>query len=250
MPSVSQLAAVLDVPIYTAGALIALLYGWAVGHVDDNGSINDYTVQALERVCLWDGERGALMTAFYQAEIIVGDMEGRSEEDPLRINGWTELAGDILRERRSSRERQQCYRDRRKDSGNVTRGVTRYASSDETPPKNREGRMQNAEDMLSAAQRSNTPSRFTVPEVDEVMAFMEQRATDKRLRIDAHAEAERFVDYYDANGWKVGRNKMRDWRAAARNWLARKSPSVQPADIPELSRRSDDDVDDLSALYR
>lgn len=31
-------------------------------------------------------------------------------------------------------------------------------------------------------------------------------------------EAQRFVDYYTANGWKVGRNPMRDWKAAARNW--------------------------------
>lgn len=31
-------------------------------------------------------------------------------------------------------------------------------------------------------------------------------------------EAQRFWDYYESNGWKVGRNPMRDWRAAARNW--------------------------------
>lgn len=249
-PNVSQLAAVLDVPLYTAGALIALLYGWAVGHADDDGNINDYTEQALERACMWDGERGALMTAFYRAEIIVGDMEGRPEEDPLRINGWTELASDILRERRSSRERQQLYRDRQKNSGNVTRGVTRYASCDVTPPENKDGRVENIEDELSAAKRSNAPSRFSVPEVDEVAAFMERRATEKRLRIGARMEAERFVDYYNANGWKVGRNKMRDWRAAARNWLARKSPQTGKAEAFQLTRQSDVDVNDLSSLYR
>lgn len=31
-------------------------------------------------------------------------------------------------------------------------------------------------------------------------------------------EAEKWWDYYASNGWKVGRNPMRDWRAAVRNW--------------------------------
>ena len=31
-------------------------------------------------------------------------------------------------------------------------------------------------------------------------------------------DAARFVDYYTANGWKVGKNPMKDWRAAVRTW--------------------------------
>lgn len=31
-------------------------------------------------------------------------------------------------------------------------------------------------------------------------------------------EAEKCYDYYESNGWKVGKNQMRDWQAAARNW--------------------------------
>lgn len=34
-------------------------------------------------------------------------------------------------------------------------------------------------------------------------------------------EAKRFVAYYTANGWKVGRNPMRDWRAAMVSWKLR-----------------------------
>lgn len=33
------------------------------------------------------------------------------------------------------------------------------------------------------------------------------------------AEAERFFDYYEANGWRVGRNPMKNWRSAVANWL-------------------------------
>ena len=31
-------------------------------------------------------------------------------------------------------------------------------------------------------------------------------------------EAQRFWDYYESNGWRVGRNPMKDWKAAVRNW--------------------------------
>ena len=30
--------------------------------------------------------------------------------------------------------------------------------------------------------------------------------------------AERFVAYYDSNGWKVGKGAMKDWKAACRTW--------------------------------
>jgi hypothetical protein len=31
-------------------------------------------------------------------------------------------------------------------------------------------------------------------------------------------DAERFIDYYTSNGWLVGRNRMKDWKAAVRTW--------------------------------
>ncbi len=37
----------------------------------------------------------------------------------------------------------------------------------------------------------------------------------------AHRKQSAFFDYYTANGWKVGRNSMKDWKAAARNWMRR-----------------------------
>ena len=32
-------------------------------------------------------------------------------------------------------------------------------------------------------------------------------------------EAEKFYDYYCSNGWLVGKSKMKDWKAAVRNWI-------------------------------
>lgn len=34
----------------------------------------------------------------------------------------------------------------------------------------------------------------------------------------SHRISSKWFDYYSANGWKVGKNQMKDWRAAVRNW--------------------------------
>ncbi len=61
--------------------------------------------------------------------------------------------------------------------------------------------------------------RFSPPGRAEVEAY----AAEAKLELDAGA----FLDYYAANGWRVGKAPMKDWRAAARGWSrrARASPA-------------------------
>ena len=58
---------------------------------------------------------------------------------------------------------------------------------------------------------------FTRPQLAEVVQFF--AAQPDIPAATATAEAARFVNYYQANGWRVGRHPMADWPAAARNWL-------------------------------
>lgn len=79
----------------------------------------------------------------------------------------------------------------------------------------------------SIREKENTPAkhrRFQPPSVTEVADYCREHS----LSMDA----ERFVDYYTANGWMAGRSKMRDWQAAARNWARREQPNT-PAE-PEM----------------
>ena len=56
-------------------------------------------------------------------------------------------------------------------------------------------------------------ARFTKPTIEEVQAYCRERGNS--------VDANRFVDYYEANGWKVGKNPMKDWKATVRNWERR-----------------------------
>lgn len=60
------------------------------------------------------------------------------------------------------------------------------------------------------ADKPQKTKRFTPPTVDEVRAYCKERQNN--------VDAERFVDYYTSNGWHVGKNSMKDWKAAVRTW--------------------------------
>lgn len=40
--------------------------------------------------------------------------------------------------------------------------------------------------------------------------------------------AERFIDYYESNGWMVGKNRMKDWKATIRNWIRKSDTEQKP----------------------
>ena len=56
-------------------------------------------------------------------------------------------------------------------------------------------------------------SRFKEPDMEEVFLYCESQA----LNVDV----DNFMDHYRSNGWKVGKNKMKDWKAAVRGWSRR-----------------------------
>ena len=57
------------------------------------------------------------------------------------------------------------------------------------------------------------PKKFIKPELIEVEEFFFQK--------NFAAEGAKFYNYFESNGWMVGRNKMKDWHAAANNWISR-----------------------------
>lgn len=69
-------------------------------------------------------------------------------------------------------------------------------------------------------------ARFTPPTVEEVKAYCRER--------ENNVDAERFIDFYASKGWKIGKNAMKDWRAAVRTWERSSS-----ADCAQPKRQGD-----------
>lgn len=58
--------------------------------------------------------------------------------------------------------------------------------------------------------RGEKTKRFIPPSVEEV----EQYCIERSNNIDAQS----FIDFYESKGWMIGKNKMKDWKAAVRTW--------------------------------
>lgn len=57
-------------------------------------------------------------------------------------------------------------------------------------------------------------ARFHPPDIAEVKAYFAEKG-------GTNAQAERFFAYYESNGWRVGKNPMKKWKAAASGWISR-----------------------------
>jgi len=55
--------------------------------------------------------------------------------------------------------------------------------------------------------------KFAPPTIMEVKAYCTQRNNS--------VDAEQFVNFYSAKGWKVGNSPMKDWKACVRTWEQR-----------------------------
>ena len=64
------------------------------------------------------------------------------------------------------------------------------------------------------------------PSREEVEAFVKAECLGK-------VNLDKFFDYYNANGWKVGKNPMRDWKAVLRNWNRNEKDNVKQKFTPE-----------------
>ena len=59
--------------------------------------------------------------------------------------------------------------------------------------------------------KKHSTGKFQKPNLNDVMEHFSEKGHPQ--------ESERFYNYYEANGWKVGRNPMKNWKAAAANWI-------------------------------
>lgn len=77
--------------------------------------------------------------------------------------------------------------------------------------------------------------RFSPPTVAEVQSYCQEKGYT--------VDADRFVSFYESKGWYVGKNKMKDWKAAVRGWASRDKSEgkKQPTKFSNFHERKYDD---------
>jgi hypothetical protein len=104
---------------------------------------------------------------------------------------------------------------------------TQYRDSEE---------IESEEEENSVSRAKSRTTRFIPPTLEEVRSYCAERKNN--------VDAQRFVDYYTSNGWLVGKNKMKDWRAAVRTWERNSTSSSKSSGIA-VNQNASDDLDGI-----
>jgi uncharacterized protein YdaU (DUF1376 family) len=75
--------------------------------------------------------------------------------------------------------------------------------------------------------KSKKVASFQKPTLEQVEEYMKERGMSNY--------ASRFHNFYESKGWMVGKNKMKDWKAAVRNWEDDKKTAPK-TEAPVLKR--------------
>jgi predicted phage replisome organizer len=154
------------------------------------------------------------------------------------IAGWEEYQNiegmDKIREQ--NRLRQAKFKQKQKLlEGNVTDNVTVTQGNATDIEEDKD--LDKEKDVLENT--SQKRKRFVPPTIDEVKAYCDERQNN--------VDAARFIDYYTANGWLVGKNKMKDWKAAVRTW-ERNDSGVKKVTAQKQTSGFDDFMSQLAAM--
>ena len=161
-------------------------------HCED-GRLAGYSEQEIESIAAWWGKSGLMVPAMEKAELMAKDDSG------WLMLAWNEHQGHLA-----------AFKAKGKAMAEARWNAARNAASIATkPPK----------------QCLNQPTDPTVP-TDPIQlskkgfqkpTFPEMELHAQKIGLQA-TEINRFFNYYEANGWRVGRNPMKSWQAAMVNW--------------------------------
>lgn len=177
-------------------------------------------------------QRGDLLSAIM--------LYATSEELP-QMDGMTQMAFSFIKEQMDrDSEKYQTTLEKRKEAGKMG---GRPVNGDTEKAKKANGFLENQ--MVSAEKQTKAkkPDTDNVNDNDTDTVIKKESVKKKATAFSpptrqevadyvrekgySNVDVERFIDYYTANGWMVGKNKMKDWKATVRNW-ARSEGATKP----------------------
>lgn len=133
------------------------------------------------------------------------------------IDSIAARVGDDVSQVTKKRDREKIRYNKIKDLSKILPADCQQTVSS-LSPKIREDKIR--EDNIPPVSKDTVPqreTRFSKPTLEEVREYCRER--------NNFVDPEKWFDYYTANGWKVGKNPMKDWRATIRTW-ERNSPTL------------------------
>ena len=135
-------------------------------------------------------------------------------EDKIEVKNWGEyqnLEGmDKIREQNRLRKQKQRAKEKllALENGHVT---SRDCHATERRKKKEEIEKDIEKDKTDEEVKTSTlTKKFVPPSLEEVRAYCSER--------NNNVNPQAFIDFYESKGWFIGKNKMKNWKAAVRTW--------------------------------
>ena len=140
----------------------------------------------------------------------------------------------------TSAERQRRWKESRAQSKayeeeTVSNALGNGASNGQKKKKKREEELEETSVDVSHTRKSG---RFVPPSADDVRRYCRETGH--------HIDAERFVDHYTSNGWRVGKVAMKSWQHAVAGWWRRDQEKPTARASPTRTRSIAEDLTDRS----
>ena len=204
---------------------------------DKDGNV-DMTLQAISRrttIPLEIIEKGVAVLLLPDPESRTPTLDGK-RIIPLvegRNWGWSIVNYQHYSKLKNEEERRDYHRNywhKRKDKLNTTQH-TQQNSNDSTHI--------DTDINTDTKKKKNRASPFAPPVLDEVAQFIREGGFT--------VSAAKFIDYYTSNGWRVGKNPMKNWQAAVRNWQKREIENEEnKPDNRSRAKRVADTLDEIA----
>ena len=169
------------------------------------------------------------------------------------VCGFTNLSRQAL-DRARNELKQKGYIDYKKGYSNqagtyvivsfVTQNDTQSDTQDDTQDNTQSGHTLCTLNKLNKTKQNKKENiqrkTFSKPTVEEVKAYCSERKNN--------VDAEKFCDFYESKGWKVGKEPMKDWKASVRTWeKGDKKPPGKPTNAYINPTQSE--FDNLEGFY-
>ena len=172
-----------------------------------------------------DGERGRLFTAMLEyAELgTLPEFKGNERfiwpSAKQAIDRAAEKA-DTLRQNGAKGGRPPKQNQRKPNETKENQTEPNETKENQTEPYNNKEKEKELKETTLTGGKEKPQARFSPPTVGDVADYCRERGNA--------VNAQRFVDFYAAKGWRIGKEPMKDWRAAVRTWEARDNEPGKP----------------------
>lgn len=221
-PKTGRLLRALGISRVEAIGHLQFFWWWALDYAQD-GDISSFGNSEIAEACQWIGDPDT----FIHALISSGFVDQENAEKRI-IHDHSDYCGKLISQRKANANRQKTWRDKRKTvtlqlpNNNVT--VTLPLRNGATV-KDSKVKDSKVKDIAPSAEIK--PENAIPPTPEAVAGYFKAKGS-------TGAEGKLFFLHYESNGWMVGKNRMRSWRAAAAGWIERGPGFRNGGSAPEI----------------